>query len=141
MTHDDEKAIIDLTIAYTWALDTRDFEVLRDVFCPDATATLRTVECDGVDAIIARISGSLARFDATQHLIGNHQVRFVGSDEATCRCHLQSQHVKLGAPGGENFLVGGVYEDRVVRTEAGWRIKHRTMRQVWTGGNQDLVRR
>jgi 3-phenylpropionate/cinnamic acid dioxygenase small subunit len=134
------QAIVDVTIRYTWALDTKDFDQLRDVFLPDATAELRGVLCDGVDAIIERIAGAVRRLDATQHLIGNHQVTVVG-DTASSRCQLQSQHVKRGTPGGDNFLIGGVYEDQLVRTPAGWRIAHRVMRQTWADGNPAVVAR
>ena len=43
----DRDDIIDLTIAYTWALDTKNIEGLRDVFLPDATADLRGRWCEG----------------------------------------------------------------------------------------------
>lgn len=134
----DEKAIIDLTIAYTWALDTKQFDELRNVFTPDATAMLHGVASDSADAIIARISGSLNRLDLTQHLIGNHQVRIDG-DTATCRCQLQSQHLKSGTEGGETYLIGGTYEDQLVRTAAGWRINHRVMTETWHAGNRGVV--
>jgi len=45
----DHQAIVDVTIAYTWALDTKNFQGLRDVFAADATATLRGVECEGIE--------------------------------------------------------------------------------------------
>ena len=134
----DEKAIIDLTIAYTWALDTKQFDELRNVFAPDATGMLHGVACADADAIIARISGALTRLDVTQHLIGNHQVRIDG-DTATCRCQLQSQHIKRGTEGGESYIIGGTYEDRLVRTADGWRITHRTMAETWHSGNRGVV--
>lgn len=138
--HDDTKAIIDLTIAYTWALDTRRFDELRDVFTPDATARLRGTECRGVDAIIERISGALGRLDASQHIVANHQVRIDG-DRATCRCYLQAQHVKRSLPDGDTFIIAGTYEDDLVRTAKGWRIDHRTLEVVWTSGNPLVVQR
>ena len=136
----DEQAIIGLAIAYTWALDTRRLADLADVFAPDATADLNGVHCDGLEAIIARIERPLSTLDATQHLVGNHDVR-VDGDAATHRCHLQSQHVKRGTPGGDNFLIGGRYEDRLARTADGWRITHRTMTAVWTEGNPAVIGR
>lgn len=134
----DRTDIIDLTIAYTWALDTKQVEQLRDVFHPDATAMLRGRECRGVEEIIQRIGGSLTRFDLTQHLIGNHQVRIDG-DTATCRCQLQSQHTRFGLAGGENYTIAGMYLDELVRTEVGWRIIHRTMQQTWAEGNPGVL--
>lgn len=135
----DERAIIDLTVAYTWALDTKQFDELRNVFTPDATGMLHGVACDDAEAIIARISGALVRLDASQHLIGNHQVRIDG-DTATCRCQLQSQHVKHGTDGGDTYLIGGTYDDRLVRTADGWRISHRTMQETWSAGNRAVVK-
>lgn len=136
----DRDDIIDLAVRYTWALDTKNLDDLRNVFLADATASLRGVECEGVDAIISRIGGAVLRLDATQHLVGNHQVR-VDGDAGTHRCHLQSQHVRRGTDGGDNYIVGGYYEDRVVRTTDGWRIAHRLMQQTWSEGNPEVVRR
>jgi hypothetical protein len=136
----DRDDIIDLAVRYTWALDTKNLDDLRNVFLADATADLRGVECEGVDAIISRIGGSVLRLDATQHLVGNHQVT-VDGDTGTHRCHLQSQHVRRGADGGDNFIVGGYYQDRVVRTTDGWRIAHRLMQQTWSEGNPEVVKR
>jgi hypothetical protein len=136
----DRDDIIDLAIAYTWALDTKRLEDLRDIFTPDATADLRDVECAGVDAIIERIGSAVLRLDRTQHFVGNHQVH-VDGDEGTHRCQLQGQHVLEGTEGGDNYIVAGYYEDRVVRTPGGWRIAHRVMRQTWSEGNPAVVRR
>ena len=142
-THDlvrllDQQAIIDVTIAYTWALDSRRFEDLREVFMPDATAALLN-ELSGIDAIIERISSALTPLDDSQHLIGNHQVRIDG-DHATCRCYLQAQHIRRGVQGGDNYIIAGRYEDRLVRTPEGWRIAHRTLIPMWSEGNVAVVR-
>ncbi len=138
--HEDRADIIDTAVRYTWALDTKDIDGLDEVFTADATAMLRGVECVGRDQIKARIGGAIMRLDRTQHLVGNHQVT-VDGDEGTHRCHLQSQHVVEGAEGGDNFIVGGYYEDRVVRTPDGWRIAHRLMQQTWTEGNPNVTKR
>jgi hypothetical protein len=136
----DREDIIDLAVRYTWALDTRNVDELRSVFTPDATATLRGVDCSGVDSIIDRIGGSILRLDHTQHLVGNHQVT-VDGDTGTHRCQLVGQHVLAGTDGGDNFVVGGYYEDRVVRTPDGWRIAHRVMQQTWCEGNPAVTKR
>jgi hypothetical protein len=127
-------------VRYTWALDTKHIDALDDVFRPDATALLRGVECVGRDQIKSRIGGAILRLDRTQHLVGNHQVT-VDGDVGTHRCHLQSQHVLEGTDGGDNYIVGGYYEDRVVRTPDGWRIAHRVMQQTWSEGNPAVTRR
>ena len=120
----DEKEIVDLTHTYCWALDTRDFEKLRDVFIPDATARLRG-EHTGIDEIIATISDALGPLDSSQHLVATHQIS-VDGDTATCRCYLQAQHVREAAEGGSQYIIAGRYEDQLVRTADGWKFSHRT---------------
>src|SRR5215207_8567004 len=110
----DRQALVDLTVAYSYALDDRD-----DVFLPDATAELGR-HLEGRDAIKDRIRDALVPLDSSQHLVATHQVRLDG-DQATGRCYLQAQHVRAGADGGSLFLVGGRYDDRYVRTTEGWR--------------------
>ena len=139
MNAEDRQAIVDLTIAYTWAIDGHHWEALRDIFLPDATALL-VDERVGIVSIIERISGALTPLDSSQHLIGNHQVRIDG-DRATCRCYLQAQHVRQAAPGGPNFIFAGTYEDEIERTPAGWRIRRRVLSNIWTEGNPAVVGR
>lgn len=134
----DRQAIVDLTIAYTWALDRRQFEDLRQVFLPDAIASL-VGELRGVDAIIERVSAALMPLDDSQHIVSNHQVRLNG-DRATCRCYMQAQHVRRGLEGGDNFIVAGRYEDDVVRTAEGWRIARRVLVRTWSDGNPAVLR-
>lgn len=135
----DRQAIIDLTIAYAWALDTGRFDDLRDVFLSDATASL-VGELQGVDAIIERISMALTPLDDSQHMVANHEVQLDG-DRGTCRCYFQAQHVRRGVDGGENFIIAGRYEDEVVRTTEGWRIARRVLVPMWSEGNPAVGRR
>ena len=41
--------------------------------------------------------------------------------------------------GGPNYIVAGRYEDRFVRTDAGWRIAHRALIVMWMDGNRAVV--
>jgi 3-phenylpropionate/cinnamic acid dioxygenase small subunit len=134
----DRQAIVDLTIAYCWTIDTKEFENLRNIFLPDATALLGD-ERVGIESIIERISGALGALDASQHIIANHQISVYG-DEATSRCYLHAQHVRRAAEGGPNYIVAGRYHDRMVRTPAGWRIVRREIHVDWTDGNVRVVR-
>lgn len=135
----DREAIIDVTIAYCWALDGKDWDALDDVFVPEATADLGR-RLEGIDAIKARVRGALESLDDSQHMVATHQVRIDG-DRATCRCYLQAQHVRRGVDGGETFMFAGRYEDQLVRTVAGWRIAHRDLVRMWTDGNPAVVGR
>ena len=139
-SNEDFQAIVNVAIAYTWALDTKNFDALQEVFATDATGMLNGVHCESRDAIIARISGSLLRLDFTQHLVGNHQVNITG-DTATHRCQLHAQHVKTGTEGGDNFIIGGYYDDIFVRTSNDWRIQHRIMQPTWRSDNANVVKK
>jgi 3-phenylpropionate/cinnamic acid dioxygenase small subunit len=131
----DERDIVAIAHRYCRALDTKDWDTLRDVFISDATGDLASSSTlVGVDAIIGRIRGALERLDDSQHLVGNHEV-IVDGDAATHRCYLQAQHVRKAASGGPNYIVAGRYEDDLVRTEHGWRIAHRRLVVMWTDGN------
>lgn len=134
----DRAAIVQLTVDYCWALDTRDWEVLRRVFTPDAVTDLGLGGQHGVDEIIARVSGALTPLDDSQHFVGNHQVVIEG-DTAKGRCYLRAQHVRKMPDGGDVFEIGGRYEDRYVRTADGWRICERTVIPMWRYGNVEVV--
>jgi 3-phenylpropionate/cinnamic acid dioxygenase small subunit len=139
MSLSDRHDIIDLTIAYCWALDTRQWEDLRNVFLPDAKAVLGGSDLDGIDAIIARVQQALMPLDDSQHMVSTHQIHIDG-DRATSRCYLQAQHVRHAAPGGPNFIVAGRYQDELVRTPHGWRIARRELIPMWREGNLAVVR-
>jgi len=133
----DRQALVDLTVAYSYALDDRRFDDLDDVFLPDATAELGR-HLEGRDAIKDRIRDALVPLDVSQHLVATHEIR-VDGDRATGRCYLQAQHVRTGPDGPTLLMVGGRYEDRYVRTTEGWRIAHRALVVLWTNGDPAVL--
>lgn len=137
---DDRQAIVDLTVAYCWAIDGNRWDDLDAVFTPDAHAELGR-SCDGLPAIKSRIEEALGPLDDSQHMVTNHQVT-VSADGATgtCRCYFHAQHVRRAAAGGANFIVAGRYEDEVVRTSDGWRIARRVLTSMWTEGTIAVIR-
>ena len=134
----DRAAIVDLTVRYTWALDSKNWDDLDHVFLPDATAFL-TEELVGVGAIKDRVRRALSHLDESQHIISNHQIVIEG-DHASSRCYLQAQHVRRSAQGDPNFIVAGRYEDQLVRKAAGWKIARRELVIMWTDGNPAVAR-
>jgi len=139
VTPDDRQAIIDLTIAYCWAIDTHDWDALTAIFTPDAVAELGSPALRGIEAITGRIRAALEPLDDSQHLVTNHQVA-VDGDTATCRCYFHAQHVRHAADGGPNLVIAGRYADELVRTSEGWRICHRVLTPMWREGNVEVVR-
>jgi len=136
----DRAAIADVAIAYATALDTRDWEELASLFTSDACWEYSGSgeQVYGRDAVVARISASVQRLDATQHLNGNH-VAVVRGDEAEHTCYYLAQHVRVGLPDGDRFLAGGRYEDLLRRTPDGWRFTHRRIIGVWSEGNPAVL--
>jgi ketosteroid isomerase-like protein len=123
---DDGQAIIDLTAAYCRFVDAGDFDALRSVFTPEATAELGGSGQHGIDEICDRLATALARFVRWEHHIEGHEVH-VDGDMATSRCSVRGDHVR---PAGETppvYTIVGHYEDRLARTADGWRITHRSL--------------
>jgi 3-phenylpropionate/cinnamic acid dioxygenase small subunit len=132
----DRLAINDLLVRYAWAIDTKTFDDLDHVFTSDAfidyTAT------GGIAGSLAEIkpwlAQSLAAFPATQHLLSNSQVTIDG-DSATARTAVYNP---MGAATREGplhfFFMGGIYNDRLLRTADGWRIEERVEQFVWMDG-------
>jgi hypothetical protein len=137
----DRQAVVDVCVNYGLALDSRDWARLRDCFTADAVADYSGTVNDGYAAIEAACRAALEPLNASQHLLGNHLVTLdpANEDAATSVCYFQAQHVKEGLSGGSHFVVAGRYDDRLIRTDGGWRIQHRTLTIMWTSGNSDIL--
>jgi len=136
----DERDIVALALRYCRAIDTKNWDLLDEVFLPDSTAQLGSpTTLDGREAIRTRIRTALEILDDSQHLVGNHEVS-VDGDRGTHRCYLQAQHIRELPEGSPNMIIAGRYEDDVVRTPDGWRIAHRTLAVMWSEGNPEVTR-
>ena len=136
----DRQAIIDLLIQYATALDTRNWRLLEQCFLPDAVDDYgeNAGRHEGYPAIEEVVRFFLEDLDSSQHLLGNYVVEIEG-DRATASCYLHAQHYLEETKGGDTYTVGGNYEDEIIRTSDGWRIKHRKLMVTWVEGNPDLV--
>ncbi|GEM_PF-235690 len=150
----DRSAVRDLAVRYCTAVDRRDWDLLAEVFLPDATMSgtdLTNREADpagsasrswlmsGIDEIVARFRRGLSKYDATHHMVTNHEIAVHG-DSARHSCLVHAQHVRHDAPGGPHFVMGGRYEDLIARTPQGWRIKRRDLVVTWTEGDPRVLR-
>ena len=142
----DRQEIIDVSIRYATALDTRDWALLRSCFMPDAVGQYDTIgnlegyvaTHEGYDAIEQLCQAALTSLDASQHLLANHVVEIAG-DEGTVTLYFQAQHVRSSAPGGSNYIIAGRYQHRVVRTDEGWKIVHLHLSAIWNEGNPAVL--
>ena len=75
---------------------------------------------------LPKFSGFVAsvqkKYNGTQHTCCNTRVSFSSADAATATTYCQNWHVK---PEGGHYVFHGVYNDQVVKTAAGWRVKSR----------------
>ena len=126
-----ERACERLVHRFAEALDTRQFEQLRDLFAPDATF-YRPAEPDvaihGVDAIIDSYRSRLQGY-RSQHLCTNVLIRATSSDSASGTLRIFFKAGPADTPVGPGIqptleVLGG-FEDRFVRTDHGWRFSER----------------
>jgi hypothetical protein len=127
----DKQSITDLCSRYALALDARDWQSLRDLFTSDAVVDFAHVgEVHGSAAVVETCSAALVPLDGSQHLIGTVLVTIEG-DHARSYSYFQAQHIR----GTRTLLVGGSYEDELVRNGPGWLISRRVQKVSWTSGD------
>lgn len=134
----DVQAIRDLQITYAYLIDSGAYDDLDQIFTADAVGDFdRAGLVEGVAAIQALCRQALEPLTAAQHLNANHLARIEG-DTATASCYLRVHLYREGTPGGDHLKMGGRYDDQLVRTDRGWRIKRRKLTLLWSEGNPDV---
>jgi len=126
----DRLEIDDLVTAYAVTVDSRDWDGLSALFAPDAV--LDYTAFDGpratVDEAVPWVAAGLESFPVSQHLQVNRQV-WLDGDTARGRCAVFNPMVDRN---GNVVQVGGHYDDRYVRTPAGWRFAERVATPAWS---------
>jgi 3-phenylpropionate/cinnamic acid dioxygenase small subunit len=136
----DRLEIDDLLTRYTVALDTRQWNLLADVFTPDAT--IDYTSSGGIKGAYAEVAAwvekALTPFTATQHLLGNRHIELNG-DRGTGRTYFFNPSSLTDSSGAVTMLfVGGYYLDAFVRTADGWRIAERYEETAWFNSEEPL---
>ena len=131
MKEDDRTAVLALLHRYALACDERDVDALRACFTPDARAEYSGVRlAAGVDHIVEHLRG-LTRVPLTQHVVGTAVVDVAG-DRARATSYITAHLVRRAGDGHEVVHRGLRYDDELVRTESGWRIRERVHRVLWS---------
>jgi hypothetical protein len=123
----DRIEIDDLLTRYAHAVDTRDWLLYESCFTADAF--IDYTSSGGIKGRLAEVrqwlSDVMPVFAMTQHLVINRSIKLNG-DKATSRSYFFNP---LGLPDGKGgmtlYFDGGYYNDKLVRTEHGWRISER----------------
>jgi hypothetical protein len=116
----DRALIIEALARIAAAIDGRDWDTVRRLFTPDTDA----YGARGIDALLAQFGAFLGGVGPTQHLLGNHRVT-VDGDTAHSLTYGRIHHVGAGPMTGSSYECMGEYDDRWVRTSAGWQISRR----------------
>jgi 3-phenylpropionate/cinnamic acid dioxygenase small subunit len=128
----DRAEIDDLLTRYATAIDGRDWDLLDDVFTPDARLDYRSA--GGIAGPYPEVKRWLAEvlpmFRVTQHLVLNRSVELDG-DRARSRAQFLNPNEATIAGEPWIFTVGGTYHDELARTAAGWRITRRVEETLW----------
>jgi 3-phenylpropionate/cinnamic acid dioxygenase small subunit len=131
MSADDRGLIVDTINRYAFVVDTQHWDLFDQVFTQDVEIDVRP---NGHYRDLETFTKAWAEFHeplrASQHTFTNHQVKVDGD-----RAHAHSYVVvRLMRTDGGVFEAGGWYDDRLVRTPAGWRIAHRVYGGAWWQG-------
>ena len=126
---DDQVAIEQLLNRYCHKLDRGDIEAVIELFSDDAVL-IPEYEGGAHHAGREAVRGWYTHYAATtiaavrglRHKISTVMIE-VDGDTATAACYLDADSIHKTS--GKRSLVGGRYEDRLVRTPAGWRIAER----------------
>jgi 3-phenylpropionate/cinnamic acid dioxygenase small subunit len=123
MRTDDFVEIQQLLARYCHVVDGKQWDQLASVFTPDASVTVEGIypKTTGLASIIPLYSTVM------RHPLAHESTSLIVTEESDTVTRIASKWVTVRANGKAG---AGVYEDEVVRTVDGWRIKERVARPV-----------
>ena len=127
----DRLAIQDLLTLYAEMVDTRNWDLLDRVFASDAQLDYRSTGGVVGDArtVMAWLDRALEPWPVNLHCITNVQIAF-NDEGATSKAAFHAPMAK-GELGSQDAITNaGYYEDVLVRTTEGWRIRERVCNQT-----------
>ncbi len=127
-TGEDRQDITDLIVRYATAIDRREWSLFRTIFTDDAEVDYGEVgKWMGAEAVAEFMQQAHATARHTMHRLTN-QVIGVDGDYAEARTYVDALIIVADDGSGVNAV--GFYDDRIVRTDHGWRINRRTFTPV-----------
>lgn len=134
----DRAEIGEVLARYASSIDLRDWARLESCLTPDVTTDYGELgRHTNREHVVRSISGTLPGFDATHHMITNHEIAIDG-DTARTRAYLNVIHYLSGFAGGDHVTLRGHYEHEWVRTPDGWRIRRLVLTTTWREGDLSL---
>lgn len=142
----DERAIQHVYMRYCDLVDAKAFDRLSEVFTPDTRGDYTQalgpgVTTEGLDVLIGAMHANLGAHSAcgtTHHNVTNFRIS-VSGDTADAKVHYIAAHAGAGPLIGKSYVMWGEYEDRLVRTPEGWRVKDRVYTLSCFDGDPAIV--
>jgi len=142
----DKDAIEQVYIRYCEIVDAKTFDDMHEVFTEDAVSDYTQALGPGVispdrASLIASMHSNLgprSNCGPTHHNVGNFRIEVTG-DEAHAKVHYYAEHIGRGALEGEQYSMWGQYEDDLVRTSAGWRVRYRIYTCSFSRGPSEVT--
>lgn len=130
----DRLEINELLARYCHAVDRKDWQAFRAIFTDDASLDFTAFggPAGSVGELEAFLIPVLESLTASQHMTSTVMVDLDG-DAATARSAAIVPMSRLDEEGQESTVVSGLwYEDQLVRTPGGWRIRARKQVRSWS---------
>ena len=135
----DRDEIIEKINLYALAVDAQRWDLFDRIFTERCEADFgTTAHWHDREQFKADFAAFHAPFDATQHMMMNHQVAIVDADHAHSLTYGSWRLVRHAAEGDPLWDGTGWYDDHWVRTHGGWRIARRVCRVIWFTGNEKV---
>lgn len=127
-SRNDRQEISDVLVRYATGIDTRDWPLFRTVFTADCELDYGEIGTwRGVDAVVEFMTATHKMAGYTLHRITN-QAAAVNGDTAAARAYVDALIMSQDNTSGVS--AAGFYDDELVRTDTGWRIRRRRFTPV-----------
>lgn len=135
----DREAIRDVVTRYALSFDARDWAMQRACFTDEIEMDFSASIGVGLTRMAADewVGGVRPFFEAlpaTQHIALVQSIT-LASDDAQARSLLHAQHYLPNAKGGPLQRMVGWYDNWLIRTRDGWRIRKMVQHVDWNEGN------
>ncbi|MEV0295994.1 nuclear transport factor 2 family protein [Nocardia sp. NPDC050710] len=123
----DRLEIQDLMVRYSHAVDTKQWDLLDDIFTADAHIDYSAMGGAAGDLASTKkfLADVMPNFPAYQHLVSNSSI-IVDGDTATARTICHNPMLVPGANGQQTLMLCGLwYLDTFAQVDGSWRIAQR----------------
>jgi hypothetical protein len=125
----DRQALQHLAVAYSHAIDRRDYELLRSLYHDDAIDDHRPFYTGSADGYVAWLPSMMASWAATSHRIVS-MLFLIDGEDAEGELAATAWHRTLD--GTRDFVAHGRYVDRYSKRAGVWRFAHRAFILDWS---------